>query len=133
LELTCFSLTATYKMLGNWELKGVNSEMVLGPFANNQLKLFKRNLISSANGKLVIFSSFNCMACGNDFKKTDSAVQKAIWENIYCNIKINFVSGFLLRECWKDDKSFLGGVRDGNLIGRYCKENVEIVQVWRGW
>ncbi len=39
LELTCFSLTATYKMLGNWELKGVNSEMVLGPFANNQLIL----------------------------------------------------------------------------------------------
>jgi hypothetical protein len=37
LELTCFSLTTTYKMLGNWELKGVNSEMVLGPFANNQL------------------------------------------------------------------------------------------------
>ncbi len=40
LELTCFSLTATYKMLGNWELKGVNSEMVLCPFANNQLNFF---------------------------------------------------------------------------------------------
>ncbi len=29
LELTCFKLTATYKVLGNWELKGVNSKMVL--------------------------------------------------------------------------------------------------------
>jgi hypothetical protein len=45
LELTCFSLTATYKILGNWELKGVNSEMVLGPFANNQLNLLESGIV----------------------------------------------------------------------------------------
>jgi hypothetical protein len=73
LELTCFGLTATYKVLGNWELKGVNSKMVLRSLKlfevwwvqrtilrNFNIKIFRENHPSFWNFQWFLF--FHCCA-----------------------------------------------------------------------